>query len=58
MLSSVLLRTAAVVRAHLIHTYATVETGRWSLGTLVDILLAGLSMEGRRTGADVGGIKG
>lgn len=58
MLASVLLRTAAMVRAHLIHTDTTVQTGRGGLGALVDVLLAGLSVEGRRAGADVDGIEG
>lgn len=57
-LPGVLLRTAAVIRAHLIHADAAVETGRGGLGTLVDVLLAGLPVEGRRAGADVGGIEG
>lgn len=58
MLTGVLLRTAAVVRAHLVHTHATVKTGRGSLGALIDVLLAGLTVEGGWAGADVGGIEG
>lgn len=57
-LPGVLVRTAAVVRADFVHTHAAVETGRGSLGALVDVLLAGLTVEGRRAGADVGGVKG
>lgn len=57
MLAGVLLRASAVVRAHLIHTNATIKTRRGNLGALVDILLARLAVEGRRTAADVGGIE-
>lgn len=57
-LAGVLMRAAAVVRTHLIHTHAAVKTGRGSLGALVDILLAGLTVEGGWAGADVGGIEG
>lgn len=53
MLASVFLRAATVVRAHLVHTYTTIKTGRGSLGTLVDILLAGLTMESGWAGADI-----
>lgn len=56
-LASVLLRAAAVVRAHLVHAHAAVEAGRGSLGALVDVLLAGLTVEGGRARADVGGIE-
>lgn len=58
MLASVLLRASAVVRSHLIYTHATIKTRRGTLSTLIDVLLAGLTMEGRWAGADVGGIKG
>lgn len=58
MLAGVLLRTATVVRAHLVHTHAAVQAGRGRLGALVDVLLAGLTVEGGRAGADVGGIEG
>lgn len=57
-MASVLLRTTAVVRAHLVHTHTTIKTRRGSLGALVDVLLAGFTMEGGRAGADVGGVKG
>lgn len=56
-LAGVLLRASAVVRAHLIHTHATVKTRRGDLGALVDVLLARLAVEGRRAAADVGGVK-
>jgi len=56
--AGVLLRTAAVVRAHLVHAQAAVVAGRGTLGALVDVLLAGLTVEGGRAGADVGGIEG
>lgn len=55
--ASVLLRTAAVVGPHLIHTDAAIEAGSGGLGALVDVLLAGLTMEGGWAGADVVGIK-
>lgn len=58
MLTSILLWAAAVVRAHLIHTYTTIEAGRGRLGTLIDILLAGLTMESRWAGADIVRFKG
>lgn len=57
-LAGVLLRTAAVVRSHLVHTHAAVEAGGGGLGALIDVLLAGLTMESGRAGADVGGIEG
>lgn len=57
MLAGVLLRASAVVRAHLIHTHATIKTRRGNLGALVDVLLARLAVEGRRAAADVGGIE-
>lgn len=47
-----------MVRSHLIYTHATVKTWRGTLSTLVDVLLAGLAMEGRWAGADIGGIEG
>lgn len=55
--AGVLLRTAAVVRAHLIHAHAAVEAGRGNLGALVHVLLAGLTVKGGWAGADEGGIK-
>lgn len=58
MFARVLGGTAAMVRAHLIHTRATVKTGRGSLGTFVDVLLAGLTAKGGRAGANVSGVKG
>lgn len=58
MLAGVFLRAAAVVRADLIHTDATVTTGRGSLGAFVDVLFAGLTVEGRWAGADEGGFVG
>lgn len=48
---------AAVVRAHLVHTHAAIEARRGQSGALVHILLTGLAVEGRRAGADVGGVK-
>lgn len=56
-LAGVLLRAAAVVRAHLIHANAAVKTWRGRLGALVNVLLAGLAVEAGRAGADVGGIE-
>lgn len=47
-----------MIRAHFVYTNTTVEARGGGLRTLVDILLTGLAMEGRRAGADVGGIKG
>lgn len=44
-----------MIRAHLIHAYAAIETGRGSLGTLVYILLAGLTSKSAWAFADVGG---
>lgn len=58
MLASVLLRASAVERTNLIYTYATIKAWRGSQSALVDILLAGLTMEGGWAGADVGGING
>lgn len=57
-LAGVLLRASAVVWAHLVYTHATIETWRGSLSALVDVLLAGLTVEGGWAGADVGGIEG
>lgn len=57
-LASVLRWASAMVRAHLVDTNAAIEARGRGLSALVDILLAGLAMEGGRTGADVGGIKG
>lgn len=57
-LASVLRRASAMVRAHLIDTNAAIEARGGGLCALVDILLAGLAMEGGWAGADVGGIKG
>lgn len=47
-----------MIRAHFVYTDTTIEAQRGGLRTLVDILLTGLAVEGRRAGADVGGIKG
>lgn len=57
-LASVLQRASAMIRAHFVYTNATIEARGGGLRTLVDILLTGLAVEGRRAGADVGGIKG
>lgn len=57
-LAGVLLGAAAVVRANLIHAHAAVKTRGGSLSALVDVLFAGLTVESRGAGADVGGIKG
>lgn len=51
MLTSKLLRTAAVVRANFVDTEAAIETWRWIDGTLVNVLLAGLTLEVGRAGA-------
>lgn len=56
MLTSKLLRAAAVVRANFVDTEATIETWRRILGTLVNILLARLTLEVGRAGARVGRI--
>lgn len=47
-----------MVRAHLIYTNTTIEAGGGGLRALVDILLAGLAVEGGWAGADVGGVQG
>lgn len=57
-LAGVLLGAATVVRAHLVHAHAAVETGEGGLGALVDVLLAGLAVEGGRARADVGRVEG
>lgn len=57
MLTRILLRTAAVVGPHLIHTHTTILTGRRQLGTFVDILLAGFTMEGRWASTNECGVK-
>lgn len=57
-LASVLLRTAAVVRADLVHAHAAIQTWGGSLSALVDVLFTGLTMESRGAGADEGGIEG
>lgn len=56
--AGVLLRTATVVWSHLIHTCATIKTMRGSLGALIDVLLASLTIKRGRAGADVSGLKG
>lgn len=58
MLASVLQQASAVVGAHLVDTSAAILADRGILGALVDILLAGLPVEGRRTVAQVMGLKG
>lgn len=57
MLAGKLRGAATVVRAHFVHAHATVEAWRGHPGALVHILLASLTVEGRRAGADVGGVK-
>lgn len=47
-----------MIQAHFVYTNTTIEAWGGGLRTLVDILLTGLAVEGRRAGADVGGIKG
>lgn len=47
-----------MVRAHLVDTNAGIEARGGGLCALVDILLAGLAVEGGWAGADEGGIKG
>ena len=53
-----LLGAAAVEGAHLVDADAPVAAGRGRLGALVDVLLAGLPVEGGGAGADVVGVEG
>ncbi len=55
---SVLCMAVAAICAHLILTHATVLARRGTLGTLVDVLFAGLACEEGCAVADVVGIKG
>lgn len=57
-LPGVLRRAPAMIRAHFVDADAGVEARGGGLRALVDVLLAGLAVESRRAGADVGGVKG
>ena len=56
--AGVLLGAAAVVGAHLVHAHPPVAARGRGLGALVDVLLAGLAVEGGRAGADVVELEG
>ena len=58
MLARILLGTLAAVGAHLVHTYPSVLAGQGALGTFIDILLAGLTVEEGGAGTDVVGLEG
>lgn len=58
MLACVLLWTLAAVGAHLVHTRTSVLAVRGALGTFIDILLAGLTVEEGGAGTDVVGLEG